>query len=182
MSPKPQVVSVSRSPSHSFSKHPAPEIRILAGLGVEGDAHAGEKVQHLYRIRQNPNAPNLCQVHLIAAEFLDELQTLGFPIQPGRMGENLIVRGVDLLSLPVGAILRIGPDAVLEITGLRDPCNQLNKLQPGLMEACVARDLDGSLIRKAGVMSVAVTSGLIRPGDPILLELPPHPHRKMGPV
>ena len=128
------------------------------------------------------NAPNLCQVHLIAAEFLDELETLGFPILPGQMGENLIVRGIDLFTLPVGATLRIGPEVVLEITGLRDPCNQLNALYPGLMKACIARDPDGSLIRKAGVMSIAITSGLIRPGDPILLELPPHPHRKMGPV
>ena len=178
----PRVVSVSLSPKHSFSKTPAAEIRILADLGVEGDAHAGEQVQHLYRVRKNPNAPNLCQVHLISTEFLDELHTLGFPLQPGEIGENLAVRGINLLTLPVGALLRIGADVVLQITGLRDPCQKLNSLAPGLMKACIARGSDGSVVRKAGVMSLAVTSGTIRPGDPILIELPPGEPLKMGPV
>ena len=178
----PQVIAVSLNPLHTFSKQSVPEIRIVENHGVEGDAHAGVKVQHLYRVRKNPNAPNLCQVHLVAEEFLEELQTLGFPIEPGQLGENVIVRGIDLFILPVGATLRLGSDALIEITGLRDPCNQLNGLQPGLMKACLARDLDGAVIRKAGVMAIARTSGTVRPGDPIHLELPPPPHRKMGTV
>jgi MOSC domain-containing protein YiiM len=178
----PQVTSVSLNPLHTFSKRPVPEIRILAHHGVEGDAHAGEKVQHLYRVRKNPNAPNLCQVHLIAEEFLEELRTQNFPIEPGQLGENIIVRSLDLCSLSVGATLRLGSDALIEITGLRDPCNQLNTLRPGLMKACLARSLDGTLIRKAGVMAIALVSGSVRPGDPIHLTLPPHPHRPMGPV
>ncbi len=182
MSLQPQVVAVSLNPRHTFSKQSVPEIRILAGHGVEGDAHAGARVQHLYRVRKNPNAPNLCQVHLLAEEFLAELRDQGFDIAPGQMGENLTVRGLDLLHLPVGAILRLGEKAIIEITGLREPCNQLNGLQPGLMKACLTSAADGALIRKAGVMAVALTSGTVRPSDPIHLELPPLPHRTMGPV
>ncbi len=177
-----EVVAVSLSPTHNFSKQSVPEIQILAAHGVEGDAHAGPKVQHLYRVRKNPNAPNLCQVHLVAQEFLAELRALGFLVIPGQLGENLITRGLDLITLPVGATLRLGSSALVEITGLRDPCNQLNKLHPGLMKACIARCADGTLIRKAGVMSIALTSGPVRPGDPITLHLPPTPWRTMGPV
>ena len=177
-----RVVGVSRSPAHTMSKQAEPFIRLLEGLGVEGDAHAGEKVQHLYHIRKNPDAPNRCQVHLIQAELLDELRAAGFDLTPGQMGENITTRGVDLLALPTGTRLHLGASAVVEVTGLRNPCAQLDGIQPGLMAATLARDARGALVRKAGVMAIVHTGGDVRPGDPIRVELPPDPHRALEPV
>ncbi|ADW69540.1 MOSC domain-containing protein [Granulicella tundricola] len=176
------VVSVSRSPIHGFSKDPVAEINILANHGVEGDAHAGPLVQHLYRVRKNPKAPNLCQVHLLPEELFAELRAEGLEVAPGQMGENITVRGLNLIDLPVGALVHLGSTAVVEITGLRDPCNQLNGLRKGLMKACFARDADGTLLRKAGVMATAKVSGPVRPGDLITIHHPPHPWTKMTPV
>ncbi|WP_209305471.1 MOSC domain-containing protein [Blastococcus sp. CT_GayMR20] len=157
-------------------------IRLLAGLGVEGDAHAGRTVQHLSRVARDPTAPNLRQVHLIHAELHDELRARGFVVQPGDMGENVMTRGVDLLGLPTGARLRLGDDAVVEITGLRNPCVQLDRFQRGLMGAVLDRDADGKLIRKAGVMAVVLAGGDVRVGDAISLELPPRPHEPLDRV
>ncbi len=178
----PVVLSVSASATHCFSKPVADQIILLAGLGVAGDAHAGVKVQHRYRVRKNPSAPNLCQVHLLHAELFDELRTQGLTISPGEMGENITTRGIDLLGLCVGARLYLGAAAMVEVTGLREPCSQMNGLQPGLMKACLARDGKGALIRKAGIMGIVVSGGTVRAGDPIRLELPPGTPRKMGPV
>jgi MOSC domain-containing protein YiiM len=176
------VIAVSRSPGHTLSKPNEGRIRLLEGLGVEGDAHMGPTVKHRSRVAKDPTVPNLRQVHLIHAELHDELEAAGFRLAPGIMGENVTTRGVDLLGLPTGAKLRLGPAAVVEITGLRNPCAQLNKLQPGLMEATLDRDPDGNLIRKAGVMGVVLAGGEIGPGDPIEVELPPEPRRKLEPV
>jgi MOSC domain-containing protein YiiM len=178
----PHVLSVSRSPVHGFSKQVEPEIRLLAGLGVEGDAHAGSTTQHLYRMRKDPTAPNLCQVHLLQAELFAELAEQSLAIAPGQMGENVTTQGVDLLGLPVGARLMLGAEAVVEITGLREPCSQMDKLQPGLMKACLSRSARGDLIRKAGVMGIVVAGGVVRVGDAIAVEPPARPWRKMGPV
>jgi len=177
------VIAVSRSPGHTLSKPNEGSIRLLEGLGVEGDAHMGKTVKHRSRVAKDPTVPNLRQVHLIHAELMDELASAGFaPIAPGVMGENVTTRGVDLLGLPAGTRLRLGPAAVVEITGLRNPCAQLNKIQPGLMEATLDRDPDGNLIRKAGVMGVVLAGGEIKPGDRIEVELPPEPRRKLEPV
>jgi MOSC domain-containing protein YiiM len=157
-------------------------IRLVAGHGVEGDAHAGETVKHRSRVRRNPRAPNLRQVHLIHAELHDELRAAGFELEPGRMGENVTTRGVELLRLPRGARLRLGGEAVVEVTGLRNPCVQLDRIQPGLMKANLERDADGSLIRKTGVMGIVLEDGEVRPGDGIQVELPPKPHRPLEPV
>ena len=157
-------------------------ITLLEGLGVEGDAHLGETVQHLSRIRRDPTQPNLRQVHLVHAELHDELRDRGFELEPGQMGENVTTRGVDLLALPVGTRLRLGDTALIEITGLRNPCKQLNGIQDGLMAATLDRDAAGELIRKAGVMAIVVTGGEVRPGDPIATELPAEPHRALEPV
>lgn len=176
------VISVSSSPEHTMSKTPRGEIRLLAGLGVEGDAHLGATVKHRSRVRRNPEAPNLRQVHLIHAELHDELAARGLPVTPGLMGENVTTRGVDLLGLPTGARLRIGAEAVVEITGLRNPCPQLDGLYPGLMVATLARDEGGRLIRKAGVMAVVLVGGVVRPGDGIVASVSPAPHRPLEPV
>jgi MOSC domain-containing protein YiiM len=157
-------------------------IRLLAGLGVEGDAHMGATVKHRSRVARDPSVPNLRQVHLIHAELHDELAHAGFALAPGRMGENVTTRGVDLLGLPTGTRLRLGATAVVEITGLRNPCTQLDGIQPGLMAATLDRDPQGRLIRKAGVMAVVHAGGEVRPGDPISVELPPEPHRALEPV
>ena len=176
------VVAVSQSPTYSFRKQPQDCIRLLDGLGVEGDAHMGATVKHRSRVARDPTTPNLRQVHLIHAELHDELEAAGFRILPGQMGENITTRGVDLLGLPAGARLHLGESAVVEVTGLRNPCGQLNGLYLGLMNACLDRDEAGNLIRKAGVMSIVLVEGLVRPGDSIRVELPPLPHRLLEPV
>jgi MOSC domain-containing protein YiiM len=176
------VVAVSRSAAHTMAKRNEDGIRLVAGLGVEGDAHLGETVQHRSRVARDPTAPNLRQVHLIHEELHDELRAAGLPVSAGEMGENVLTRGVDLLGLPAGALLRLGDDAVVEVTGLRNPCAQLDGIQPGLMAATLARDEQGSLVRKAGVMGVVLAGGVIRPGDPIQVELPSGEHRPLEPV
>jgi MOSC domain-containing protein YiiM len=176
------VIAVSRSPGHTLSKPNEGSIRLLPGLGVEGDAHMGVTVKHRSRVAKDPTAPNLRQVHLIHAELHDELEAAGFRLTPGIMGENVTTREVDLLGLPTGTRLRLGPAALVEITGLRNPCLQLNKIQPGLMAATLNRDPEGNLIRKAGVMGIVLAGGEIKPGDPIEVELPPEPRRKLEPV
>lgn len=177
-----QVTAVSRSATHTFSKRTCDSIRLLAGIGVEGDAHAGVTVKHRSRVKQDPSQPNLRQVHLIQSELHTELRAAGFQVAAGQMGENVTTEGIDLLGLPTGARLRLGSDAVIEVTGLRNPCAQLNGLQDGLMAALVYRAPDGTLIRKAGVMGIVLTGGEVRPGDPIVVELPPEPHRPLDRV
>jgi MOSC domain-containing protein YiiM len=157
-------------------------IRLLAGLGVEGDAHSGATVKHRSRVTRDPSKPNLRQVHLIHGELLDELALRGFSVAPGVMGENVTTRGLDLLGLPTGSRLHLGASAVVEVTGLRNPCLQLDKLQSGLMEAVLERAPDGALIRKAGIMSIVLSGGDVRAGDPIAVELPSGPHRPLQPV
>lgn len=176
------VIAVSRSAGHSFSKPSESSIRLLEGLGVEGDAHMGVTVKHRSRVAKDPTVPNLRQVHLIHAELMDELEAAGFRVRPGDMGENVTTRGVDLLGLPTGTILRLGGEAVVEVTGLRNPCRQLNDFQPGLMNATLDRDAGGNLVRKAGIMGVVRAPGEIRPGDRIEVELPPEPRKKLEPV
>lgn len=180
MSVKPVVIAVSLSPGHTFSKPNQPEVRLIAGLGVEGDAHSGATVQHLSRKRKDPSQPNLRQVHLLDAEILDALGKAGFEVAPGQIGENITTRGVNLLALPVGARLRLGAEAVVEITGLRDPCGQLDGLQPGLKAALIERAADGRPAFKAGVMGVVLEGGVVRPGDRVAVELPPQPHKVLA--
>jgi MOSC domain-containing protein YiiM len=176
------VLAVSQSATHSMSKRPALSIRLLAGLGVEGDAHAGVTVKHRSRVARDPTQPNLRQVHLIHAELHDELRAAGYALAPGQMGENITTRGIDLLSLPTGTRLRLGPEAIIEVTGLRNPCNQLNGIQPSLMNAVLDRDADGNLIRKAGVMGIVLTGGDVRAGDGIEVVVPEGALRALAPV
>ena len=169
---KASVVAVSASAAHDVRKQNQEVIRLVEGLGVEGDAHLGATVQHLSRIRRDPTVPNLRQVHLIHEELHDELRGQGFAIVAGQMGENVTTRGVDLLGLAHGTRLHLGPDAVVEITGLRNPCRRLNDLAEGLMAACLDHAEDGSLVRKAGILGVVVSGGEVRPGDAIVVEPP----------
>jgi MOSC domain-containing protein YiiM len=157
-------------------------IRLLAGLGVEGDAHFGKTVKHRSRVARDASQPNLRQVHLIHAELLDELSAIGFGLLPGEMGENVTTRDVDLLKLPIGTRLQLGNTAMVEVTGLRNPCSQLDGLQQGLMAATLGRDERGTVIRKAGVMSIVIVSGEVRPGDAIAVALPAPPYRPLKPV
>ncbi len=176
------VTTVCRSATHTLSKPGIDVIRLEAGHGVEGDAHAGVTVKHRSRVARDPSAPNLRQVHLIHAELHDDLLASGFAVAPGTMGENVTTRGVDLLGLPTGARLHLGATAVVEVTGLRNPCAQLDRIQPGLMEATLGRDAAGGLVRKAGVMGTVLVAGDVRPGDAIRVELPTDPHRRLEPV
>jgi MOSC domain-containing protein YiiM len=176
------VTAVSLRKGHHFSKTNSLSIRLLKGLGVDGDAHMGETVKHRSRVAKDPTQPNLRQVHLLHEELFDELRAKDFIVRPGEMGENVTTRGVDLLGLPTGTRLHLGEAAVIEITGLRNPCVQIDRFQKGLMAATLDRDADGHLIRKAGIMSVVLTEGDVRPGDAIKIELPAEPHRPLQPV
>jgi MOSC domain-containing protein YiiM len=173
------VVAVSSSPKHTLTKPNQDFIRLVAGLGVEGDAHAGSTVKHRSRVARDPTQPNLRQVHLVHSELFDELQSNGFSVSPGRMGENITTAGIDLLGLATGTRLHIGSEAVVEVTGLRNPCHQLDKIQPGLMAAVLDKDAAGNLVRKAGIMAIVLVGGEIRPGDAIRAELPAEPRRPL---
>lgn len=174
-----QVIAVSRSAAHNFSKPNEAAIQLVPGLGIAGDAHLGETVQHLVRVREDPTKPNLRQVHLIHAELFDELRDAGFRVAPGEIGENVTTRGIDLLSLPVGTRLRLGENAVVQVTGLRNPCRQIDKFQPGLMAAMLGRDAQGQVAIRSGIMGIVVAGGDVRPGDVIGVALPPEPHQPM---
>lgn len=176
------VTAVSRSGMHTFTKPKQQSIRLLPALGVEGDAHLGATVKHRSRVARDPTKPNLRQVHLIHSELHQELRSAGFAVSAGQMGENITTRGVDLLKLPAGTNLHLGERAIVEVTGLRNPCYQLDNFQPGLMKATLGRDESGNLVRKAGIMAIVLEAGEVRPGDPIGVELPPEPYRSLEPV
>jgi MOSC domain-containing protein YiiM len=177
-----QVLAVHRSGSHTFSKHEEEAVTLVPGLGVQGDAHSGSTVKHRSRVRRDPSAPNLRQVHLMHAELFDELVAEGFAVWPGELGENITTRDIDLLALPRGARLRLGAHAVVEVTGLRNPCSQLDKFQPGLMAAVLEKKPDGTLLRKAGVMAIVVEGGDVSPGDSVEVDLPAGPLAALEPV
>ena len=177
-----KVTAVSTGASHGIGKQNEDVIRLVAGHGVEGDVHAGATVKHRSRVRRDATQPNLRQVHLIHAELHQELSDQGFEVSAGEMGENVTTSGVELLALPTGARLRLGGEAVVEVTGLRDPCSQLDGLAPGLMKAVLDRDADGELVRKSGVMGIVLEGGDVRAGDPIDVELPAEPHVPLAPV
>ena len=173
------VTAVSADATHRFTKPNRPSIDLIAGEGVTGDAHAGAKVKHRSRVAADPDQPNLRQVHLIHSELFEELATKGFTVTPGLIGENITTRGIDLLALPVGTRLKIGADAVVEVTGLRNPCQQLNDLAPGLMEAVLDRDQEGGLVRKSGIMGIVVAGGRVQAGDAIEVAWPEKPWRRL---
>ena len=175
-----EVVGVAAKKAHGPRKTPRLSIRLVEGQGVEGDAHAGATVMHRSRRRAFPDLRNLRQVHLLHAELFEELS--GFALTPGLMGENITTRGLNLLALPTGAQLRVGEAALLEVTGLRNPCLQLDGIQPGLMAACLGRNADGGPSRKAGVMAIVLRGGDVHPGDAIEVELPAEPHRPLSAV
>lgn len=176
------VAAVAAHSLHAFSKVPQASILLVAGLGVDGDAHAGVTVKHRSRVAVDPTRPNLRQVHLIHGELHDALKAQGFAVHPGAMGENVTTRGLDLLALPRGARLRLGATAIVEVTGLRNPCLQLDRFQPGLMAATFGRSEGGDLIRKAGIMGIVINGGRVGPGDRIEIEWPAAPHLVLEPV
>ena len=178
----PRVLAVHRSSSHSFSKFAQEAVTLVPGLGVQGDAHACATVKHRSRVARDPSQPNLRQVHLLQAELFDELVESGYAVWPGELGENITTRGVDLLRLPAGTRLHLGPDAVVELTGLRNPCTQLDRFQRGLMGALLARDAAGRLVRKAGVMGVVLAAGEVQAGDTVRIDPPAGPTRPLEPV
>ena len=176
------ITSVSRSSEHTFTKPNETTISLVAGLGVSGDAHMGETVKHRSHIRKFGHIPNLRQVHLIHEELFEELHAGGFNLRPGSIGENVTTRGIDLLALPTGARLRLGAEAVIEITGLRNPCRQIEAYQTGLLQAVLGHDANGNLIRKTGVMAVVITGGEVGVGDAIAVTLPAGEQRPLMPV
>jgi MOSC domain-containing protein YiiM len=179
---KGRVMSLSKSETHTFQKINQKKLNLIKGLGIEGDAHMGKTVKHRSRVAKDPSQPNLRQVHLIHSELHDELEGLGFKIKAGEMGENITTKGIDLLSLPKDTILNIGKNARIQITGLRNPCNQLNIFKKGLMNAVLDKDENGDLIRKAGIMGIVLEGGVIEVEDTIEIILPDKPHIKLDMV
>ncbi|MFJ8752499.1 MOSC domain-containing protein [Streptomyces sp. NPDC102441] len=173
------VTAVSSNGEYTFTKPNRESVTLLAGLGVEGDIHAGVTVKHRSRVAQDPTQPNLRQVHLIHQELFAELREAGFEVGPGDLGENVTTSGIDLLSLPVGTLLHLGDEAVVEVTGLRNPCLQIDNFQDGLLKQVVGRADDGTVVRRAGIMGVVTTGGVVRPGDAVEAELPVEPHRPL---
>ncbi len=176
------VIAVGSDDQHAFSKPVREEITLLAGLGVAGDAHLGVTVQHRSRVAQDPTQPNLRQVHLLQSELFPDLAAAGFAVRPGDLGENVTTSGVDLLGLLTGTLLHLGATAVVEVTGLHNPCRQIDGFSDGLLRQVVGRDADGQVVRKAGVMSIVSKGGAVRPGDALRVELPVGPHRPLARV
>ena len=177
-----EVHALGRDAIHRVAKQRVPRLRLLAGLGVEGDAHAGLTMQHRSRWVKQRTVPNLRQVHLIHCELFDELAAKGFAIEPAMMGENVTTRGIDLLGLGRGTRLRLGAQAVIELTGLRNPCFKLDGIAPGLMHAVLEKGPGKTVIRKAGVMAVVVASGEVAVGDPIAIAEQPSTFLPLAPV
>ena len=177
-----RVAAVHSNATHSFSKTTHPSIELIAGLGVRGDAHCGVTVKHRSRVAKDPTQPNLRQVHLIHEELFAEVSASGLQVQPGQMGENITTRGIDLLVLSAGTRLKIGSRAVIEITGLRNPCSQIERFQPGLLAAVLGHASNGSLVRKAGVMAIVIADGSIQAGDPITVLQVPLIFNRLRPV
>ena len=177
-----RVLAVHRSSSHSFSKFPEDAIVLVEGLGVEGDAHAGATVKHRSRVKRDPTAPNLRQVHLLQSELFDALVADDHAVFAGDLGENVTTRGIDLRALPAGTVLQLGAQARVEVTGLRNPCSQIDRFHPGLTAKVLDRDANGALVRKAGVMAVVRRGGRVHAGDAIVVSLPQQPHRPLEPV
>ena len=173
------VTAVNLSSTHSFCKFERDSINLIAGIGIEGDTHAGKTVQHRSRVAKDPTQPNLRLVHLIHSELHTELNNAGFDVSAGDMGENITTKGINLLKLPTDTRLHIGDRAIIKVTGLRNPCAQLDNFQAGLMSAVLDKDETGNLVRKAGIMSIVVADGIVKPGDSIRIELPPEPHRSL---
>jgi MOSC domain-containing protein YiiM len=176
------VTAVSRSGGHTFGKANHAGVTLIAGVGVDGDAHAGATVRHRSRVRRDPTRPNLRQVHLIHGELHDRLRAAGFDVAAGQMGENITTRGLDLHGLSTGTRLHLGATAVVEVTGLRNPCRQIDDFRPGMLKAVLGRDGAGNVVREAGVMGIVLTGGDVRPEDPIVVEPPDGPHRPLEPV
>jgi len=176
------VLSVSRDDKHRFSKPTVSSIRLVAGIGVEGDSHAGATVQHRYEMKRNPSAPNLCQVHFMAAELFDDLVPTGYTVAPGELGENVTTEGINLMSLPLGTRLHLGAQAVVSITGMRSPCSLINGYQNGLMKQLIKTDAAGTVQRRGGIMGIVVTGGVVNPGDRVRVELPAGEQLPLGVV
>jgi MOSC domain-containing protein YiiM len=175
----PTVAAVAATAGHRFSKQVRPVIRLVEGLGVEGDGHLGKTVQHLSRVRRDPTQPNLRQVHLMPTELFDEVRQAGHVVEPGDLGENVTTTGVDVFALPTGTVLRLGEVAEVLVTGLRNPCRQIDDFQPGLLSQVLGRDASGRPVRRAGIMGVVRRGGEVRPGDEITVVLPPEPHQPL---
>lgn len=173
------ISAVSSNETYSFTKPNRESITLLAGFGVEGDVHGGATVKHRFRMKKDPSQPNLRQVHLMHEELFEELRESGFEVGAGQLGENVTTRGIDLLGLSVGTLLHLGDEAVVEVTGLRNPCAQIDGFQKGLMKQVIGRSEDGRPLFRSGIMSVVVSGGVVRAGDAVGVELPAGPHRAL---
>ncbi|MCU0832673.1 MAG: MOSC domain-containing protein [Rhizobiaceae bacterium] len=174
-----RAAALHRSPVHGFSKQAETQLTVLTGLGIEGDAHCGATVRHRSRVAADPAQPNLRQVHLLHMEMIDAINAQGFDISPGDIGENITTAGIDLLALPRHTRLHIGANVILSLTGLRNPCAQLDNFQPGLTQAFLGRGTDGALVRKSGVMAIVLEGGVVHAGDTIRIEMPAPPLKSL---
>jgi len=169
-----RVVGLARDGRNGFSKSAMDTICLIQGQGVEGDAHSGPFVRHRYLARRQPRLPNLRQVHLIPSELFEALRNAGYDLHPGDLGDNIATAGLDLETLPMGALLDLGSEACIELTGLRTPCVLIDRFRTGLKRQMVCSEPVAPRFR-CGVMSIVRTGGRLAVGDPIRVRLPPKP-------
>lgn len=93
---------------------------------------------------------------MIHHELIQELSEKGFHVAPGVLGENITTQGIDLLALPEDTILRFPSGAEIQITGLRNPCPQIENFEKGLLSQVLDRDEQGNVVRKAGIMGIVL--------------------------
>jgi MOSC domain-containing protein YiiM len=179
---EPTVIAVCSKETHGVRKLQRAAVKLVVNHGVEGDYHAGALVRHRSRVARDPQQPNLRQVHLMHAELFDELSAIGIDVAPGDMGENITTRGLPILDLTPGTRLHLGDSAIVEITGCRNPCAQLNDIDQRLLAQVAQKAADGSIIRKAGIMGIVIVGGVVRPGDAIRVEAPANTSARLEPV
>jgi MOSC domain-containing protein YiiM len=161
------VIAVCQKTEPGLPKFEAEAIQLIEDFGVSGDYHAGKLIRHRYWAAKDPTHPNHRQVLLVDTSIYADLASQGIALKPGMLGENVVVDGIQVMTLAVGARLQLG-DALLELTEVRNPCYQLNEMHPDLLEA-VKPEVDGQPRRNAGMFARILTGGWVRPGNPVLV-------------
>ncbi len=143
------VVSVNISRTKGVRKAPVLGCRVVPGLGLEGDAHAGDGHR---------------QVSLLALESIEKMRVEGLDVGPGDFAENITTSGLELVSLPVGTVLRVGGGARLEVSQIGKVCH----------DRCAIFEQAGDCVMpREGIFARVLAGGQIGPGDRVEVESRP---------